>query len=92
MGKTVRLVPMFRCKGCGTLYHPYQFGILAVDDGNLTEQGAVKEVLKASEIHECDIDKIGIAVCVGFEKTEQLEEAAQEGGQYGDAGALQNGA
>lgn len=73
MGKTVRLAPIFRCKVCGTLYHPYQFGILAVDDGKLEEQDAVKEVLKASEIHECDIDKIGIAVCVGFDKEEQPE-------------------
>lgn len=73
MGKTVRLAPIFRCKVCGTLYRPYQFGILAGDDGKLKEQDAVKEVLKASEIHECDIDKIGIAVCVGFDKKEQSE-------------------
>ena len=70
MGKKVRLVPAFRCKACGLLYHPYQFGILAIDDEKLTEQEVVKETLKASEIHECDIDKVGIAVCVGFEKTE----------------------
>lgn len=69
MGKTVRLVPVFKCKACGALYHPHQFGILAINDEKLMEQGVVKEVLKASEIHECDIDKIGIAVCVGFEKT-----------------------
>lgn len=71
--KKIRLVPIFRCKVCGTLYHPYQFGIIAVDDGKLEKQEAVREALKASEIHECDIDKIGIAVCVGFDKVEQPE-------------------
>lgn len=78
MGKTVMLIPMFRCKVCGTLYHPYQFGILVVDDGRLTEQEALKKVLQANEIHECDIDKSGIAVCVGFRKEENLEEKTLE--------------
>lgn len=90
MGKTMRLVPVFRCKACGASYHPYQFGILAVDNEKLEEQGAVKEVLQAVEIHDCDIGKVGIAVCVGFNKTERLKEAAQDGGQYADAGALQS--
>lgn len=40
-----------------------------VEKENLCEQVEVKAVLNASEVHECDIDKIGIAVCVGFEKT-----------------------
>ena len=74
MGKTVRLIPMFRCKGCGMLYHTYQFGILAVNDEKLTEQDAVQKIMKVSEIHECDIDRVGIAVCVGFNKEEKLEE------------------
>lgn len=78
MGKKVMLIPMFRCKVCGLLYHPYQFGILAVDDGKLAEQEAVKKVLQANEIHDCDIDKIGIAVCVGFRKEKNLEEDMAE--------------
>lgn len=88
--KKIRLVPIFRCKVCGTLYHPHQFGIMAVDDGNLIEQNAVKKVLAESEVHQCDIDKIGIAVCVGFDRTERLKEAAQDGAQYADVGALRN--
>ncbi len=92
MGKTVRLVPVFRCKACGASYHPHQLGILAVDSERLTEQEEVKEVLQAFEIHDCDIGKVGIAVCVGFNKAEGLKEVAQDGGQYADAGGLQYGA
>lgn len=68
MEKMVGLVPMFRCKRCGVLYNPHRFGILMVEEENLSDQGIVKAVMNVSEIHGCDIDKMGIAVCVGFER------------------------